>query len=216
MLPCNVKSVKRIARFRRHLKTFLNNINFTFTYPVVWWTVIPLASQPSSWRHPASCQSIPLTTLPIHYILAYQSIWWELNSFIDSKVDQSSYIDAALSFVSTDLGEGQYKLPSYLFVYYAVVAVCLKTNNDNVYCYQVQLVYCRGRLSMDIASWVLLQLVLGWNKYKKENIVELYMCGWKCNYARRHYFFFSRTTYSSTHIVAYILSIHMFCLLTWE
>ena len=44
---------------------------FTFTYPIVWWTVgalqmtwqpapsNPIASQPSSWRRPASCLSIP-------------------------------------------------------------------------------------------------------------------------------------------------------------
>ena len=30
---------------------------------------------------------------------------------------------------------------------------------------------------MEIASWVLLQCVLEENRYKKENIVELYMCG---------------------------------------
>ena len=53
--------------------------DFTFTYPVVWWTVrapqmawqpapsIPLASQPSSWRHSVSCPSIPGCCPPISF-----------------------------------------------------------------------------------------------------------------------------------------------------
>ena len=66
-------------RQRYHIGDDISGLHFTFTYPVVWLTVgapqmtrqpassIPLASRPSSWRRPASCQSIPGCCPPISF-----------------------------------------------------------------------------------------------------------------------------------------------------
>ena len=99
----------------------------TLTYPVVWWTVgasqvtwqpapsIPLASQPSSWRRPASCQSIPGCCPPISFLSASPSpsLYCALQDCL-GKPCRSCYVPVPFQFASLYCGQEVFVGPNGL------------------------------------------------------------------------------------------------------
>ena len=113
----------------------------TFTYPVVWWTVgepqmtwqpapsIPLASQPSSWRRPASCQSIPGCCPLISFLSASPSLYCAVQDCL-GKPCRSCYVPVPFQFASLSCSQeffvGPNGLPSSVSLLFVggVVYVC--------------------------------------------------------------------------------------------